>query len=249
MAKEGVVDHRWGQRVRTFADFVQVNFVKKLSADLGLVKYGLLKAVSCAMSLVMEWHYEGASCPSEKKEYLSSICAFDVGQNAGPIQLVDFQVGTLGELFVGSLSDKMQRYRVAHATKSSARSGAFYAVYRGALDGEEIKNFITQSWVVCAQLTQGVSGAVYAGFKSHKKAREFLDAKVREPQAAAQPSEVLPGLKPAGAPIAVPLARAVPQAESALNEQTRRSLDFGATKRPKKIIRSRPRGRQRVAPS
>jgi hypothetical protein len=36
----------------------------------------------------------------------------------------------------------MQRYREAHAAKSSARSGTFYAVYRGALDGEEIKNFI-----------------------------------------------------------------------------------------------------------
>ena len=82
-----------------------------------------------------------------------------------------------GEVFIGSFSVKAQSFRTAYssaADSKAAKNKRFYAVHYGELDGEVIKDFITESWTQCRRIVEGVSGSIYKSFLSHGKAREFL---------------------------------------------------------------------------
>jgi hypothetical protein len=82
-----------------------------------------------------------------------------------------------GEVMTASLSVKAQSFRSACASTAvskAAKNKRFYAVHYGKIKDEVIKDFITESWVQCRRLVEGVSGSIYKSFFSHGKAREFL---------------------------------------------------------------------------
>jgi hypothetical protein len=122
-------------------------------------------------------------CSQDKIEYLVSLGlkipdVYRKPEKRGK----EVPLQSAGELFIGSLSAKAQAFRTTFAAKSDSRAAkgkTFYAVHYGELDGEVIKDFITESWIQCRRLVTGVSGCIFKGFRSMAKAREYLEEQKR----------------------------------------------------------------------
>ena len=115
---------------------------------------------------------------SEKKaDYLRALgLELSEAKGSGSADPVEQPLVMLGEMFVGSLSVKAQAYRTAYASEAdskAAKKKRFYAVHYGELDGEVIKDFITESWTQCRRIVEGVPRSLHKSFLSHGKAREY----------------------------------------------------------------------------